>query len=511
MSGATAIDRREFGCSAGVLGLLGGFSAVRPTEAAMVEGTLASLSITEACERIRDNRTTASALVDACLQRIDLYEPKLNAFITILSDQARREAAILDREQKAGKLRGALHGIPIALKDNIDTQDERTTAGSQVYQMRVPGEDAPVVARLRAAGAIIIGKNNMNEFAMSDGSNSFFGRVRNPWALDRYTGGSSSGSCAAVAADMVLGALGTDTGGSIRNPSAWCADVGLKPTAGLVSNRGTIALSPSLDTIGPIAKTVADAALLTTVIAGYDPDDVESVEHPREDYVAALGRPVGEMKVGLVVGRFDSKLDLEVERAMLAAVRVIRSLVANVRDAVLPDGGLAMALMPFGETYAVHEETFKALRSMYSTNDQATLDSLADTKAADYIRARWEMERLRRHINDRFTEVDVMIYPTTDVLPFKLSRPMAPIADGDPGGRGSLRYAGIANVLGIPAVSVPCGFSRNGLPIGLSICGPRFGEGRILALAHAYEQATSWRNRKPLLSPPTAVPPIPHL
>jgi aspartyl-tRNA(Asn)/glutamyl-tRNA(Gln) amidotransferase subunit A len=501
------MDRRQFGRWAGALALLGGASTARGAPAA--SPGLAGLSITEACERVRDGSATSSALVDACLQRITVYEPKLNAFITVLGDQAMREAEILDREQKAGKLRGPLHGIPISLKDNIDTKDERTTAGSQVYQMRVPTEDAPAVARLRAAGAIIIGKNNMNEFAMSDGSNSFFGRVRNPWALDRYTGGSSSGCCAAVAADLVLGALGTDTGGSIRNPSAWCANVGLKPTSGLVSNRGTIPLSPSLDTLGPIAKTVEDSALLTTIIAGYDQDDVDSVEHPREDYVAAANRPVGDMRVGLVIGRFDTKLDPEVERAALAAVRVIRGLVAEVHETMLPDGGMAMALMPFGETYAVHEETFKALRSMYSTTDQATLDSLAELKAADYIRARWAMERLRRTVNDHFRAVDVMIYPTTDVLPFELSRPMAAIPDGDPGGRGSLRYAGIANLLGIPAVSVPCGFSRDGLPIGLTICGPRFGEGRILALARAYERATTWHDRKPPLSPSTPVPPIP--
>jgi aspartyl-tRNA(Asn)/glutamyl-tRNA(Gln) amidotransferase subunit A len=503
------MDRRGFGRAAGALALVGGASVTSSARAAAPAVGLAGLSITEACERVRGGQTTASALVDACLQRIDLYEPKLNAFITVLGDQARREAEAMDREQKAGKLRGPLHGVPISLKDNIDTQNERTTAGAQLYQMRVPTEDATAVAKLRAAGAIIIGKNNMNELAMSDGSNSFFGRVRNPWALDRYTGGSSSGSCAAVAADMVLGALGTDTGGSIRNPSAWCANVGLKPTSGLVSNRGTIPLSPSMDTIGPIAKTVADAALLTTVIAGYDPDDVDSVEHPREDYTLVMNRPVGDMRVGLVIGRFDSKLDPQVERAVLTAVQVIRSLVADVHPTELPDGGRAMALMPFGETYAWHEETFKALRSMYSVTDQATLDALADMKAADYIRARWEMERLRRHINDHFTAVDLMIYPTTDVLPFKLSRPMASIADGDPGGRGSLRYAGIANVLGIPAISVPCGFSREGLPIGLTICGPRFGEGKILALARAYEQAAPWRSRKPLLSPSTPVPPIP--
>jgi aspartyl-tRNA(Asn)/glutamyl-tRNA(Gln) amidotransferase subunit A len=499
------MNRRQFGTLAGgavMAGAVGGFPA------RSAQGDLAALSITEAMQRVGAGTATASGLVNACLDRIAVYEPKLNAFITVLREDALRQAAALDAEQKAGKLRGPLHGIPICLKDNIDTAGQRTTGGAQMFQMRIPEEDSPPVAKLRAAGAIIIGKNNLNELAMSDGSNSYYGRVRNPWALDRYTGGSSSGTCAAVAADLVLGGLGTDTGGSIRNPAAWCNNVGLKPTAGLVSNRGTLPLTPSLDTTGPITKTVADAALLMTVIAGYDNLDVTSVEHPAQDYVAAMRQPVSQLRIGLPIGQFE-KMEPDVQRAVLAAVEVIRGLTAGAREAILPDGGLAMTLMPFGETYAWHEERYKALRSMYSATDQATLDSLSEMKAADYIRARWHMELLRRQTDSHFKDVDLMVYPTADMVATRLSNPMPRVTDGEPGGRGALRDAGILNVLGLPGISVPCGFSSNGLPIGLTIAGPRFGEGRILALAHAYEQATAWHTRKPPLNPRTPVPPIP--
>ena len=249
------------------------------------EADLSALSLSEAARRIRAGQTTASELVAACLARSVVYEPKLNTFITLASDLAVHEARAMDAEQRAGKLRGPLHGLPISLKDNIDTSQIRTTGGAPFLKSRVPAEDSTVVARLRAAGAIIIGKNNLNELAMSDGANSYYGRVRNPWALDHETGGSSSGSCAAVAADLVLGAIGTDTGGSVRNPACWCGVVGLKPTNGLVSNRGTVPLSPSLDTIGPITKTVEDAALVLQVMAGYDDLDITSLEHASEDYV----------------------------------------------------------------------------------------------------------------------------------------------------------------------------------------------------------------------------------
>src|SRR5271168_2029233 len=245
---------------------------------------LTELSLAEASGRIRARSVTPRQLVEACLTRIQIYNPKVNAFITVMRDYALKQAADLEAEQRAGKFRSPLHGIPIALKDNMDTAGVRTTAASAVFDERIPTEDAEVVRRLKAAGAILIGKANLHEFAFGGTSaTSYYGPVRNPWALDRNPGGSSGGSAAAVSADLCFGALGTDTGGSIRTPSSYCSVVGLKPTYGLVPIRGIIPLTLSLDHCGPITRTVEDAAMILNVLAGYDKLDITSVEHAKED------------------------------------------------------------------------------------------------------------------------------------------------------------------------------------------------------------------------------------
>src|SRR5580704_4960082 len=246
---------------------------------------LSRLSLAEASARIRARTLTPTQLTEACLARIQTYNPKLNAFITVLREQALIQARELEAEQRSGRWRSPLHGIPIALKDNIDTAGVRTTAASAVYDDRVPDADAEVTSRLKAAGAVLIGKTNLHEFAMGGTSaTSYFGPVRNPWALDRNSGGSSGGSAAAVAADLCFGALGTDTGGSIRTPASFCGIVGLKPTYGLVSIRGIIPLTVSLDHCGPLTRSVEDAALILNVLAGYDKLDIASVQHAAEDY-----------------------------------------------------------------------------------------------------------------------------------------------------------------------------------------------------------------------------------
>ncbi len=284
------ISRREFSAS------LAGAAVV------LAQGAdeLAFLTLTEASARIRSRSVTPTQLVTACLKRIDIYNPKINAFISVLHEQALAEAKQLDAEQKAGKLRSPLHGLPLALKDNIDTAGIRTTAGSAVFDDRVPAEDAEVARRLKAAGAITIGKANLHEFAMGGtSSTSYFGPVRNPWALDRATGGSSGGSAAAVSTDLCFGALGTDTGGSIRTPASYCGVTGLKPTYGLVPIRGIVPLTLSLDHCGPIARSVEDAALMLNHLTGYDKLDITSVEHAKEDYVAGMKQPVGGLRLGI--------------------------------------------------------------------------------------------------------------------------------------------------------------------------------------------------------------------
>src|SRR3984957_13067771 len=274
---------------------------------------IAGLSLAEAAQQLRSGAVTSVQLTQACLERIRIYNPKVDAYITVLGEQALAQAAQMDLEKRANKLRGPLHGIPIALKDNIDTAGIRTTAASKVYDDRVPTEDAEVTRRLATAGAVFIGKANLDELADAV---SYVGSVRNPWALDRDPSGSSSGSAAAVATALAYGALGTDTGGSVRLPAAYCGVVGIKATYGLVPIRGIVPLAFSLDHCGPITRTVEDAAIMLNTMAGYDRLDITSVQHPKEDYVTAMKQPVSGFRLGIPRGPFYDHLDADTARAM---------------------------------------------------------------------------------------------------------------------------------------------------------------------------------------------------
>jgi aspartyl-tRNA(Asn)/glutamyl-tRNA(Gln) amidotransferase subunit A len=442
-------------------------------------------------------------LTEACLARIETYNPKLNAFITVTREKALQQARDLDAEQRSGKIRGPLHGIPIALKDNIDTLGIRTTAASAVFDDRVPREDAEVTRRLKDAGAVLVGKTNLHEFAMGGTSaTSYYGPVRNPWSLDRNPGGSSGGSAAAVSADLCFGALGTDTGGSIRIPAAFCGVVGLKPTYGLVSIRGIIPLTLSLDHCGPIVRTVEDAALMLNALAGYDKLDIASVEHPKEDYAAAMKQPVSGLRLGIPRAPFFDLLDADVAKAVEDAIGVLAKMTKNVKDVTLPP---VREIVLAGETNAYHEEFFSNTPERYQIPTRRNLQNNANRKASDYVRARWKLELLRRTIDDSFADIDLVVLPTRRRIPRKIDaairrertdKPLSP----------ELENTGQFNAYGIPAVSVPCGFTPAGLPVGLMIAGPRFSEARVLALANAYERATEWHTRKPPLTPDTPVP-----
>lgn len=484
------------------------------------ENPLTKLTLAEASARIHAGAVTPTQLTQACLDRISIYGPKLDCFITVMRDKALAQAKVLDEEQKAGKLRGPLHGIPVALKDNIDTAGTRTTAGSGVFEDRVPTEDAPVTARLKAAGAIIIGKTNLHEFAMGGGDVSFFGPARNPWALDHNTGGSSSGSGAAMAADLCYGSLGTDTAGSIRMPGSFCGVVGIKPTYGLVPIRGIAPLCVSLDHCGPITKTVEDAAMMLNVLAGYDKLDITSVEHPKEDYVAGMKQPVNGLRLGIPVGSFDG-IDEEVGQIVQTAIDLLGTITKGVSEVSLPSAN-DLAYMNFanlGETYAYHEQFFKLQSTRYQPTIRLRLQAEADShpRAEDYIRLRWELDTLRRTIDDAFMDFDLVVLPTLKTTAPRLNdmvkRNLQMVAGGSgaAGGASSRNPIAGSNVgaydaYGIPSITVPCGFSKEGLPVGLMICGPHFSESKVFALAHAYEKATAWHTKKPLLTPETPVP-----
>jgi aspartyl-tRNA(Asn)/glutamyl-tRNA(Gln) amidotransferase subunit A len=503
------MTRREFTAVAASAAAAHAVSSISFASSAVGSADLTALTLSEAAARVRSGAVTATQLTEASLARIAVFDPKLDAFITVMKTQARAQAAQLDAEQKAGKLRGPLHGVPIAIKDIIDTAGARTTGGSALFEDRVPEEDATVVARLKAAGAVIIGKTNTQEFAMGGGETSFWGPSRNPWNLAHNTGGSSSGSGAAVAAFLSHAALGTDTGGSVRMPASYCGIVGLKATYGLVPIRGIMPLTLSLDHCGPMTRTVEDTALMLNTMAGYDKLDITSVQHAKEDYVAQLSQPIAGLRIGMPASYYDG-LDPEVAAAVEVALNVLAKQTGGIKEVSLPAVTHLGNLGSMGETLAWHEEYFKRASAKYMLPERRRLQTAADSelKATDYIRTKWEIELLRRKVDDAFTDFDLVVLPTQRILPPPLAELLKRAQDPSPANPRVVSNCSPFNVLGIPAVSLPCGFSKSGLPIGLMIAGPRFSEGKVLALAHAYEKATDWHNRKPPLSPSTPVPSI---
>jgi aspartyl-tRNA(Asn)/glutamyl-tRNA(Gln) amidotransferase subunit A len=515
----TQLSRREF--SVGVLGAAAAatraaaapFQSAKPSTAptAGIAGNpgsndaLAGLTLAEATAHLQSGAVSSVDLVNACLARIDVYNPKVNAFITVTRETALAQAKALDAERRSGRVRGPLHGIPIALKDNIDTASVRTTAASAVFDDRVPSEDAEVTRRLAAAGAILLGKTNLHEFAFGGTSaTSYYGPVRNPWALERNPGGSSGGSAAAVATDLCYGALGTDTGGSIRTPASYCGVVGLKPTYGLVSIRGIIPLTLSLDHCGPIARSVTDAAMILNGLAGYDRLDIASVDHAAEDYVAAIKQPVSGLRIGVARVPFFDLLDTDVGKAVDEALRTIAKLTKTMTDATLPS---TRDIAVGAETFAYHEETYGRMAGRYMIPTRRALQNGANAKVGEYIRARWRLDMLRRTIDDAFKNVDLVVLPTRRRTPRTVDASIKR-EETDVPRNPELENTGPFNIYGIPAISIPCGFTSAGLPVGLMIAGPRFSEGKVLALAHAFEQATDFHSKKPPIRPDTPVPPL---
>src|SRR5215468_4904637 len=415
----TQLSRREFSIAVlGAAAAAGRAAHAAPVQAARAAAApaaggpdaLAGLTLSEASARLQSGAVTSTDLVNACLARIDVYNPKVNAFITVTRDSSLAQAKTLDAERRAGRVRGPLHGIPIALKDNVDTAGVRTTAASAVFDDRVPQQDAEVTRRLKDAGAVLIGKTNLHEFAMGGTSaTSYFGPVRNPWALDRNPGGSSGGSAAAVAAGLCFGALGTDTGGSIRIPAAYCGVVGLKPTYGLVSIRGIIPLTLSLDHCGPIVRTVEDAALMLNVLAGYDKLDIASVEHAKEDYAAAMRQPVSGFRLGIPRAPFFDLLDPDVAKLVEDAVRVLAKMTRGATETTLPS---VREINLAGESNAYHEEFFARTPERYQIPTRRILQNNANRRATDYVRARWRLDLLRRTVDDAFADVDLVVLPT---------------------------------------------------------------------------------------------------
>jgi len=452
-------------------------------------------SISDLAPRLRRREVSPVEITQGCLARIEKSDPALNAFITVMAESALAEARRAEAEILRGEWRGPLHGVPVALKDLIDTAGVRTTAASALYKDRIPNQDAEVVRRLRQAGAVIVGKNNLHEFAYGGSSLvSYFGEVHNPWDLGRIAGGSSGGSAAAVVAGLAYAAIGTDTAGSIREPAALCGCVGLKPTYGRVSSRGVIPLSSSLDHVGPLGATVADAAVVLQAIAGYDPADITMADVPVADYVSALREGAKALRVGAPRGYFFDDLDPEVAAAMEHALRGMASLGAEITEVQLDvptDRTLQVA-----ESYAYHAEGVARGPELYQPETLRRIQSGEKVSAAEYIQRRRELEEARRSIRAVFSDVDVLVTPTMP-MPAPLIADLKAHPDAlRPAELKLLRNTRPFNVWGLPTISIPCGFTQSGLPIGLQITGPHWREDMVLRLAHAYEQATAWHKRR---------------
>lgn len=491
---ADSFDRRRF--------LATGLSAalalsVKPETWMSLTGSssdLADLTLKQASILLRSRKVSAVELTHACLARIEANRSSLNAFITVSAEHALATAREMDTEGRKGRWRGLLHGIPIAVKDNIDTAGIRTTAASELFKERIPSEDAEAVRRLKSAGAILLGKTNMHEFAYGGSSSiSYFGPVHNPWALDRVPGGSSGGSAAATASGLCFGSLGTDTAGSIRQPASQCGVVGFKPTYGRVSNRGVVPLSWTLDHVGPICRTVEDAALMLGAIAGYDALDPTTVNMPVPEYGRLFNARPAMLRLGVPRTPFFDSLDPEIAQSVDDAIEVLRRLTASARDVQLPSapGGRAMSAP---EAYAYHARWLTESPQKYQPATRERILQFASVvKTTDYVDARRRCDLLRREIRTVFTSVDLLVTPTMAGPPSAIE----PIAAGAALDTGRIRNTSPFNVMGLPAISVPCGFTRAGLPIGLQIVGAPFAESTVLALAHAYEQATDWHTRRP--------------
>jgi aspartyl-tRNA(Asn)/glutamyl-tRNA(Gln) amidotransferase subunit A len=456
-----------------------------------VDNELTSLSISEAVVGLARRELSPVELTKAHLGRIEQVNPQLNAFITVTSELALHQAAQAEQEMQRGEHKGPLHGIPLALKDLFETKGVRTTAGSSFFARHVPDDDAVCVDKLRSAGAVLLGKLNMHEIALGvTNENPHFGDCRNPWDESCITGGSSGGNAAALAAGLCMGALGSDTGGSIRIPAALCGVVGLKPTRGRVSLRGVVPLSWNLDHVGPMARTVGDTALLLQAVAGYDPADPWSVDVPVEDYSAHLDEGVQGWRVALADDEYfvhASVVDGEVLEAVRGAARTFEALGARVDSLPFPgarEAALANGLMTASDAAAFHHQRLAEHPQGFGADVLKRLQTGAAYSSSDYAQARRMQTVLQRQFSHFLETFDLLLTPSVPI-------PATERGAGDAVERARLltRFTAPFNLSGLPALSIPCGLTRSGLPIGLQLAAKPWAEAKLLRAAYAYEQA----------------------
>lgn len=480
--------------------------------------SLLDLSIKEIHQRLREKELTVSQLVEAALARMDEVEPQLNAFITMDREGARKRAAALDQEEIPEK--GLLFGLPMSIKDNISTKGIKTTCASKMLAEFIPSYDATVVEKLKAAGSVLVGKTNLDEFAMGSSTEySSFGAVHNPWNLDYVAGGSSGGSAASVASRAVYFSLASDTGGAVRQPAAFCGVVGLKPTYGLVSRYGLVANASSMDQVGILTKQVEDAAHVLQAIAGHDPYDSTSAKVEVPDYAAQLTGEVKGLRLAVPRAFLNEKVDAEVRAKVLEALEVLAGLGATWEEVDLAYGDYLLSTYYIlasaeassstarydGVGYGTRAEVSN-LKDLYTHSRSQGFGAevkrrivmgtyfLSEGQYADYyLKAQKVRTLIRQEVEALFEKYDLVIGPTTPTTAFKLGEKLEdPLVmyEAD-------RHTVLANLTGIPALSLPCGFSEKGLPIGLQMMAKAFDEATLLKVAHAYEQSTSHHQARP--------------
>lgn len=450
-----------------------------------------TLSLTDQRDLVKSREVTASDLAEACYRQIEKLNPTLNAFITVVPPT---------QDELPSEGSTPLFGIPLAVKDLYDTKGIRTTSGSKFFADNIPDEDAFVVQKLKKAGARVIGKTNTHEIALGvTNNNPHFGACRNPWDITRTPGGSSGGSAVAVATGMAMSALGTDTGGSIRIPAALCGVVGLKPTFGRVSLSGILPLSWNLDHAGPITRKVEDAALMLQVMGGYDENDPSSFKTLPGDYSSHIRDSIQGRKIAFAIGQFVEEVtDPEVRKAVERAIQVLEeqgALITEVNADFLREAALANALMTQADGAAFHRERMQEHPDWFGADVRLRLETGAKFTSSEYALARRTQAEVKRRCEILFEEYDVLVLPTTPIP--------APVLEGEDAierARQLTRFTAPFNLTGLPALSVPCGFTSNNLPIGLQIVSRAWNEAGVLRIGYAYQQATAWHTMKPPIS-----------
>jgi aspartyl-tRNA(Asn)/glutamyl-tRNA(Gln) amidotransferase subunit A len=461
------------------------------------------LPATELSALIRSGDVSPVEAAEAYLDRIGQIDGKLNSYITVCRDEALAEAQQAEKEIAAGNYRGPMHGLPVAVKDQFYTKGIRTTGGSAILKDLVPNEDATVVANLKAAGSVLLGKLNMSEYAMGDAFFHPFGTPHNPWDLSRNPGTSSSGSGAATAAFLCATSLGEDTGGSIRGPASFCGLVGIRPSWGRVSRYGVLGASWSMDTVGPISRTTADCAMTLGAIAGYDPKDPSTWDVPVPDYLSMLTGEIRGLKVGVIRERVDTEVvDPEVRDHVVQAIAVLGEMGADIQEVSIPlivhSAAISNTII-LTDAAGVHRQGIDEHLGEYDHNIQIRLLVGSIIPAQAHQKAVKLRQVLRQQILDALEKVDVLVMPTSSIpaspIPTKAGiGSKQEVLDGLAGRRS---FTAPFNVANTPALSINCGFTSQQLPVGFQIAGKPFDEGTLFRLAHAYEQATDWHTRRP--------------